>query len=219
MCNKSESAASRVTEIPRNLIGIKCGYRNKDLHHRKLPTHLSHNCQHLVIKYFQNVLETRKGRSRASLPFAFLCSRKSISSFNVFLFVISLSVLLVPNVVRCTVLEDFGETLQRSLGNVEIEDISNEYNNVRKEREVKPREGRQFQDDAFVAPQLNPFNLQPQPQTQGPQFRDISGGGGGGFSSFGNQVQSVSLLGFKAKYDTNHAELSINLSPFLYLIT
>ena len=175
MCNKSESAASRVTKITRNLIGIKCGYRNKELHRQILPTHLSQHCQLIVIKYFQNMLNTRKGSSRASFPSQFQCSMKFVSSFNVFLLVISLSVLLVPNVVRCTVLEDFGQTFQRSLGNVEIEDISNEYNNVRKEREVKPREGRQFQDEAFVAPQLNPFNLQPQPQAQGPQFRDISG--------------------------------------------
>ena len=191
MCNKCESAVSRNAELKENLIGIKCGYRHQKFHHRKLPTHLSSICQSIVMKYFQNIFDIRSGRRRVTSSFEKMCLMKSISSFNVLLFVIFSSVLLVPNMVKCTVLEEFGQTLQRSLGNVEIEDITSEYNNIRKERDTKSREGRQFQDDAFVAP--NPFNLQPQvqTQTQGPQFRDISGGGGG-FNSFANQVQSVS---------------------------
>ena len=56
------------------------------------------------------------------------------------------------------------------------------------------REGRQFQDDAFAAP--NAFPVQ-QPQSPQPTFRDISGGGGGGFGGsgfggFGNQQPAVS---------------------------
>ena len=191
MCNKCQSAVSRNAETQSNIIDIKCGNRHQNLHHRKLPTYISPICQSIVKKYFQNMLDTRGGRRRICSPSTNMCSLRSISSFNVLLFVISLSVLFVPNMVRCTVLEEFGQILQRDLGNVEIEDISSEYNNIRNERDTKPREGRQFQDDAFVAP--NPFNLQPQaqPQTQGPQFRDISEGGGG-FNSFANQVQSVS---------------------------
>ena len=191
MCNKCESAASRNAELKENLIGIKCRYRHQKFHHLKLPTHLSSICQSTVMKYFQNIFDIRSGRRRITSSSGNMCSMKSIPSFNELFFVIFLSVLLVPNMVKCTVLEDFGQTLQRSLGNVDIEDITSEYNNIRKERDTKSREGRQFQDDAFVAP--NPFNLQPQvqTQTQGPQFRDISGGGGG-FNSFANQVNSVS---------------------------
>ena len=196
MCNKCESAASRKAELERNLIDTNYGYRDKDFKCHELPTHRSQICQSIVIKYFQNKLETRRGKSRTNSLSQNMSSSKFFPSFSMFLFVISLSVLLVPNMVKCTVLEEFGQTLQRSLGNVEIEDISSEYSNIRNERDTQPREGRQFQDDAFVAPQLNTFNLQaqPQPRTQGAQFRDLSGGLGGGFSSFGNQAQSVSFI-------------------------
>ena len=64
-------------------------------------------------------------------------------------------------------------------------------------QEVASREGRQFQDDAFVAP--NAFPVQ-QPQSPQPSFRDISGRGpqtllgfgGGNLGGFGNQQPSVS---------------------------
>ena len=124
MCNKCESAVSRNAELKENLISIKCGNRHQKFHHRKLPAHLSSICQSIVMKYFQNIFDIRSGRRRTTSSSGNMCSMKSISSFNVLLFVIFSSVLLVPNMVKCTVLEEFGQTLQRSLGNVEIEDIT-----------------------------------------------------------------------------------------------
>ena len=127
--------------------------------------------------------------------------RKSFSSY-VFLIVIYI-ILLVPKdgFVGCTVLEGFGQTLQENLANIEIIDLSSGQHGV--DSIGAAREGRQFQDEAFVAPNINPFTIQPQAfqapssnlQTPQPSFRDLSGGGGGGFGGFGHQSQSVSLLG------------------------
>ena len=94
--------------------------------------------------------------------------------------------MLVPNIflVDCTILEEFRQPFQENIANIEI---SNEHSALGSFE----RQGRQFQDDAFVAPNLNPFNAQP--QTPQPQFRDIPGGGGG-FGGFANQQQSVSMV-------------------------
>ena len=179
-----------------DMISVTCAACYK--YHRRCQHNYYHH-DHLG-KQVQSNLKYQQMKGNKSC-FSILPSSKSTFSSYVLLTVIYSMILLVPNavIVECTVLEEFGQTLQRNLGNVEIEDISNEYN-----RGGAQRKGRQFQDDAFVAPNLNPFNLQP--QTPQPSFRDISGGGngGGGFATYGNQLQSVSLL-----------ELLLNIDIFL----
>ena len=180
MCNISQTPRHKSTN--RMKINSKCCYK----YHRRYQSHQMGKFLSPPFKYFQM-------RSKTNLS---VCSSFKSSSSYVFLLVIYSVILLVPNatIVGCSVLEEFGHTFQSDLGNVEIEDISNEYNGVGAQRQ-----GRQFQDDAFAAPNLNPFNIQP--QTPQPSFRDISGGGGGfggfanqGQANYGNQqVQSVSL--------------------------